>query len=235
MSLVGNLLGRTRRLLLVGDDRQLSGLLVDALCRGGYEVTAAESADDAIAAIATAAPDLAVLDIKMPGTSGLTLSELLRDQFGIPFVFFSALDSAEIVRRAMTMGALDYLVMPSEMRQCIPAINAAVARADKLRRLRLSESQLSTALQQSRVIGMAIGLVMDRLRLSREMALEILRRGARAKRQRINQVAEDLLKSMEHASGAATSASQHAREASARKSQPRVAAAPSLDLSRERP
>jgi AmiR/NasT family two-component response regulator len=199
MSLVGSLPGRAHRLLVVEDDRDLSGLLVDALRRAGYEVTAAESANDAIAAIATASPDLAVLDIKMPGTSGPTLSELLRDRFGIPFVSLSALDSEETVQRATVMGALAYLVKPLDMRRCIPAINAAVVRADELRRLRQSESQLSNALQQGRAISIATGLLVERLRLSREMALEILRREARAKRQRMSQVAEDLLRSVEHA------------------------------------
>jgi CheY-like chemotaxis protein len=90
MSLVTRLPGRTHRLLLVGDDRESSGLLFDALRHAGYEVAAAESADDALAAIATAAPDLAVLDIKMPGISGSILSELLRDQFNIPFVNLAA-------------------------------------------------------------------------------------------------------------------------------------------------
>ncbi|MDB6013856.1 MAG: response regulator [Gammaproteobacteria bacterium] len=137
-----------------------------------------------------------MLDIKMPGISGSILSELLRDQFNIPFVFFSALDSDETMHQAMMMGALAYLVKPCEMGQCISVINTAVARADKLRRPRLTESQLSMALQQSRAVAMAIGLVMERLRLSREMALQILEREARAKRQRVSQLAQELLTRM---------------------------------------
>jgi DNA-binding response OmpR family regulator len=128
----------------VDDDRELTDLLVHALDEAGYEVMAAQSATEALAAIATASPDLAVLDIKMPGTPGLNLSELLRDQFAIPFVFFSALDNEETVRQATMMGALAYLVKPLDMRHLVPAIGAAVARADELRRLRQSESQLST-------------------------------------------------------------------------------------------
>jgi response regulator NasT len=196
MSLVTHLPGRTRRLLLVGDDLESSGLLFDALRHAGYEVAAAESADDALAAIATAAPDLAVLDIKMPGISGSILSELLRDQFNIPFVLFSALATEETMHRAMMMGALAHLVKPCEMGQCISVVNTAVARADKQRRPRLTKSQLSMALQQSRTVGMAIGLVMERLRLSREMALEILGREARAKRQPVSELAEELLTRM---------------------------------------
>jgi AmiR/NasT family two-component response regulator len=195
---VSNEPGRRRRLLIVEDDRDLSELLVHALGQAGYEVVAAESAHDAMAAVATASPDLVVLDIKMPGTSGLTLCELLRDQFDIPFVVFSGLDSEETVQQATLMGALAYLVKPLDMRQFIPAINAAVARADELQRLRQSESQLSIALQQNRGISVATGILMERLRLSRGMALEFLRRVTRARRQRMSQVAEDLVKSTEY-------------------------------------
>jgi two-component system, response regulator PdtaR len=199
---------RKRRLLVVDDDRQLCDLLVDALGQAGYEVMAAQSATEALAAIATASPDLAVLDIKMPGTSGLNLSELLRDQFGIPFVFFSALDNEETVRQATMMGALAYLVKPLDMRHLVPAIGAAVARADELRRLRQSESQLSTALQQNRGISVATGILMERLRLGRGTALEFLRRQTRARRQRMSQVAEDVVKSTEYVNGIGVAASQ---------------------------
>jgi len=206
---VSNERGR-RRLLIVEDDRELSELLVHALGQAGYEVVAAQSAHEAMAAVATASPDLAVLDIKMPGTSGLTLCELLRDQFDIPFVMFSGLDSEETVQQATLMGALAYLVKPLDMRQFIPAINAAVARADELQRLRKSESQLSIALQQNRGISVATGILMERLRLSRGMALEFLRRVTRARRQRMSQVAEDLVKSTEYVNDIGVAASQQA-------------------------
>jgi AmiR/NasT family two-component response regulator len=204
---------RKRRLLIVDDDRELTDLLVQALGDAGYEVVAAQSATDALAAIATASPDLAVLDIKMPGTSGLTLSELLRDQFAIPFVFFSAVDNEETVRQATMMGALAYLVKPLDMRQLIPAINAAVARADELHGLRQSESQLSVALQQNRGISVATGILMERLRLSRGTALEFLRRETRARRQKMSRVAEDLVKSTEYVNGIGVAASHQHDEA----------------------
>ena len=204
---------RRRRILIVDDDRQLCDLLVEALGQAGYEVMAAQSANDAMTAIATSSPDLAVLDIKMPGASGLTLSELLRDQFAIPFVFFSAVDSEETVRQATMMGALAYLVKPLDMRQLIPAINAAVARADELHGLRQSESQLSVALQQNRGISVATGILMERLRLSRGTALEFLRRETRARRQKMSRVAEDLVKSTEYVNGIGVAASQQHDEA----------------------
>lgn len=196
-----------RRVLVVDDDSHLNALLGEALRSVGFEVTSAENVDEAIAAVATSRPDLAVLDIKMQGASGLDLGAVLRDDFGVPFVFLSLMDDEETVRKASEMGAVAYLVKPLDMRQCLPTIEAAFARAEELRRLRETESQLSTALQQSREISMAIGLLMERLRVDRDTAFEKLRDDARAKRRRMSEVAEELLQCVErinsfHGSGA---------------------------------
>lgn len=186
-----------RRILIVDDDPDAIVQLADALRGAGHEVTAAESADEAIAAAAAARPDLAVLDIRMQGASGLDLGAVLRDDFGVPFVFLSLMDDEETVRQASATGAIAYLVKPLDMRQCIPTIEAALARAAELRRLRESESQLTTALQQGREISMAIGLLMERLHLDREAAFEKLRDDSRARRQRMSDVAGELLRCAE--------------------------------------
>jgi response regulator NasT len=186
-----------RRVLIVDDDPHLCTILAETLRGANFEVTAAENIDEAIAAVATSRPDLAVLDIKMQGASGLDLGAVLRDDFGVPFVFLSLMDDEDTVRRASEMGAVAYLVKPLDMRQCLPTIEAAFARAEELRRLRETESQLSTALQQSREISMAIGVLMERLRVDRDAAFEKLRDDARAKRRRMSEVAEELLQCAE--------------------------------------
>jgi len=188
---------RAGRILVVDDDRNFVTLLAETLRRTGYEVSSAESAEEALAAAATAPPDLAVLDIRMPGPSGLELGALLRDQFGVPFLFLTLMDDDDAVRHATAMGALAYLVKPLDVRQCIPTIDAALARALELRRLRQNEAHLSNALQQSRLVSMAIGLLMERFRLSRDAAFERLRSEARSRRQRISDLAAELLDGVE--------------------------------------
>jgi response regulator NasT len=192
-----------RRVLIVDDDRNINMILGEVLRYAGYDVVAAESPDEAIAAVAATRPDLAVLDIRMGGASGLELGATLRDDFGVPFVFLSALEDEATVRQATEMGAIAYLVKPLDMRQCLPTIEAAHARAAELRRLRQSETQLSTALQQGREISMAIGVLMERLRIDRDRAFERLRDDARASRRRINEVAEELLRCVERLNGLA--------------------------------
>lgn len=200
-----------RRVLIVDDDPHLNALLGETLRSAGFEVTSAENVDEAIAAVATSRPDLAVLDIKMQGASGLDLGAALRDDFGLPFVFLSLMDDEETVRRASEMGAVAYLVKPLDMRNCLPTIEAAFARAEELRRLRETETQLSTALQQSREISMAIGLLMERFRVDRDTAFEKLRDDARARRRRMSEVAEELLQCAERINSFSTGVAPRAR------------------------
>ena len=184
---------RARRLLVVDDDVELAETLVKALDKAGHFASAVHNVDDAVASLSNSTPDLVVLDVRMPGWSGLQLSELIKQQFAIPFIFLSGANDDETVQQATALGALAYLVKPMDLRQCVPSINAALARADDLNALRRSESQLATALQQSRVISVAVGLLMERLRLDRDAAFEALRDEARSRRRRINEVAEELV------------------------------------------
>jgi AmiR/NasT family two-component response regulator len=79
------------------------------------------------------------------------------------------------------------------MRQCIPSIETAVARAEDLRRLRQRAAQLSLAVQQNRATGVAVGILVERLRLSRDEAFETLRRRARSRRRTVPDIAEQLV------------------------------------------
>jgi response regulator NasT len=199
---------RKKRILVVDDDRAMTALVVDVLQRAGYETLSAENAEEAIAAAAASTPDLAVLDIQIPGASGLELGTLLRDQFGLPFVFLTLRDDEDTVRQATAVGALAYVVKPVDMRQCVPTIDAAVARAAEFRRLRENEAHLSTALQQGREVSMATGLLMERLRLTRDAAFQRLREEARARRQRISVVAAELLDGAERLNALSMPAAQ---------------------------
>lgn len=186
-----------RKILVVDDDRDLAHLLCQSLRDRGYAVVAAENADEALAAVVAAPPDLAILDIRMQGKSGLQLAQLFRQQFQVPFVFLTAVDDEQTVRDATATGALAYLVKRHDVSQYFPTIDAAAARAAEFTRLRRSESQLAHALQQNRHVSLATGVLMERLRLDREAAFTLLRDEARARRRRLSELAEELLLAVE--------------------------------------
>ncbi|HET9404822.1 MAG TPA: response regulator, partial [Burkholderiales bacterium] len=162
----------------------------------GYRVTGTASSTDALAIAGRDSPDLALLDVRMPGMDGIELGSQLRGQ-GIPFLFLSAYGDQEIVSQAAEGGALGYLVKPLDIQQIVPSIEAALKRAQEIGNLRRSEKQLTTALGGSREISMAVGMLMMRDRLNREQAFDLLRSNARSQRRPVAEVASELLASAE--------------------------------------
>ena len=186
-----------RHILVVDDDRLVLAALTEGLRAAGYRVTSAASGEVALGVAARDAPDVALLDVRMPGMSGIELGRSLREQ-GIPFLFLSAYGDQEIVRVAAAEGALGYLVKPLDIQQIVPSIEAALARGSDIRKLRESEAQLNTALTGSRDISMAVGVLMMRDRLDREQAFDLLRSHARSQRRAVSEVAKELLDSAEN-------------------------------------
>lgn len=186
-----------RKVLLVDDDRLVLATLGKGLEQAGYAVQTCASVEEAKRVIALDAPDIAVLDVRMPGISGLDLaSELSKDQ-QIPFIFLTAYSEADIVMKAAENGALGYLVKPVDIPQLVPAIESGLARAADLKKLRNTEQQLQTALNENREVSMAVGLLMERRRLNRQQAFETLRTTARTQRRKIGEVAEEILAAAE--------------------------------------
>ncbi|MBI2510005.1 MAG: response regulator [Betaproteobacteria bacterium] len=186
-----------RHLLVVDDDRLVLAALTEGLRAAGYRVTGAASGEDALAMAGRDAPDLALLDVRMPGMSGIEVGSRLREA-GVPFLFLSAYGDWDIVRQAAEEGSLGYLVKPLDIRQIVPSIEAALTRAREIRKLRESEAQLTTALAGSREISMAVGLLMMRDRLDRKQAFELLRSHARAQRRAMGEIAGELLNAAEN-------------------------------------
>lgn len=187
----------TRRLLLVDDDPMLLALLSTVLRHAGYETVEAATAEEALPVAKQEDPDLALLDVNLPGMSGLELATRLSTETAVPFMFLTVQDAMETVKQAAAGGAVGYLVKPIEAAQVAPAVEAALARADDIKRLRRSEVNLTAALAAGRETSMAVGLLMARLSTDRDTAFEVLREHARARRRKINEVATQLLEAEE--------------------------------------
>ncbi len=184
-----------RLILLVDDDIHLLALLSKMLQMANYDVRIATSAPMALGMLADGGrePDLAILDIQMPGMSGLELARHVRANSPIPFLFLSASDTEASVRSATEQGAVGYLVKPIELNQLLPTVIAGLARGDEIRGLRDNEERLGQALQNGRETGMAVGVLMERYRLDRETAFRVLRDQARSSQRKLNDVARELL------------------------------------------
>lgn len=191
-------INRKRSLLLVDDERSVLAFFTIGLSRAGYTVSTAESVDEAEAILASGErPDLVILDVNMPGRSGLELGERLHSFDHIPFILLTSYSDQEIVEKAAACGALSYLVKPTDTRQLVPAIEAALARAEELRGLRMTGQQLQNALDRERDISIATGITMVQYRLDRKAAFELLRKTARSQRRNLAELAMDVIRASE--------------------------------------
>jgi len=188
-----NLPAVPRSILVVDDDPLLRTFLTEVLRYGGYDAREAGSAEEALNQIAAREPDLALLDITMPGMSGLELARRLHAETPVPFMFLSGSGDEDTTKQAAAFGAVGYLVKPVEANQLLPALAAGLARADEIRRLRRTEVNLNAALAAGRETSLAVGMLMVKFQTDRDTAFEVLRDHARSHRRKINEVAEQLL------------------------------------------
>ena len=118
-------------ILVVDDDARLRGLLQRYLAGEGFRVTTADTAADARAKLRIINPDLMVLDVMMPGESGLDLTGALRGEQGhdLPVLLLTARGAPEDRIAGFEAGADDYLPKPFEPRELVLRIRALLRRA----------------------------------------------------------------------------------------------------------
>ena len=118
-------------ILVVDDDVRLRNLLQRYLAGEGFRVTTADTAQDARAKLRAINPDLMVLDVMMPGESGLDLTGALRREQGhdLPVLLLTARGAPEDRIAGFEAGADDYLPKPFEPRELVLRIRAMLRRA----------------------------------------------------------------------------------------------------------
>ncbi|MES2296391.1 MAG: response regulator [Pseudomonadota bacterium] len=184
----------TKRLILLVDDDALVLSVVSHILRAAdYEIIECRAGDEGLAAARERKPDLALIDIEMPGMSGIELARHLHTESITEFMFISAHGEDEILDQVREYGAVGYLRKPFDVSQVMPAFETALALADEIRRLRRNEGHLTDALQAARETSMAIGLLMRVLGADRDTAFAVLRDHARSGRRKVNEVATELL------------------------------------------
>src|ERR1700704_1656553 len=115
-------------LLVVDDDTRLRELLRRYLSDSGFRVTLAADAAEARANLASFAFDLIVLDVMMPGESGIELIRALRGTNRVPVMLLTAMADAEDRVNGLEEGAEDYLAKPFEPRELVLRIRNILQR-----------------------------------------------------------------------------------------------------------
>lgn len=118
-------------ILIVDDDTRLRQLLKKYLSDNGFRITTAEDAAAARAKLASLAFDLIILDVMMPGESGMELTASLRGHNQVPILLLTARAEAEDRIAGLECGADDYLTKPFEPHELVLRVRAILRRVPK--------------------------------------------------------------------------------------------------------
>lgn len=164
------------RIMVVDDESILRMDLREMLEDAGYEVVEeANSGDLAVELAAAHQPDLIVMDVKMPGMNGIKASRIIQQSFHIPVLLLTAYSKTELVEKARHAGVIGYLVKPITERDLIPAVEMALAQAERLRELKAGIEKLEQKVEEQKKINKAKGILMEQYGWSEDEAYRRLR------------------------------------------------------------
>lgn len=182
------------RVVIAEDEAIIRLDLRETLEEEGYEVVAETGRGDrAVELVREHRPDLAILDIKMPGVDGLEASRLISGEKLCPVVLLTAFSQREIVEQARDAGALAYIVKPFQKSDLVPAIEVALGRFREIQLLANEVGALEEQLETRKVIDRAKGVLMDTSGLSESDAYAFIQRAAMSERARMRDIADRIL------------------------------------------
>ena len=183
-------LTRTTRVVIAEDEAIIRLDLKELLQEDGYEVVGETGrGDEAVELVRDLRPDLAILDIKMPGLDGLSAARLIATDRLAAVLMITAFSQRELVEQARDAGALAYLVKPFQKSDLIPAIEVALGRFAELAALERDVEDLQARLEARKQIDRAKGRLMDGHGLTEADAWRFLQQQAMANRVKIDEIA----------------------------------------------
>jgi DNA-binding response OmpR family regulator len=117
--------------LVVDDDPDVCDLVTYKLEQSGFDVRRASDGDAALREVAKKVPDLVLLDVMMPGVSGLEVLERWRSDkatAGMPVIMLTAKAQENDVERGFELGADDYVIKPFSPRELVRRVTAVLSR-----------------------------------------------------------------------------------------------------------
>jgi two-component system nitrogen regulation response regulator GlnG len=149
------------RVLIADDEASIRFVLRETLESAGHEVVEAETGDDALAALRSGPFEIAFLDIRMPGPSGLELLERLRaDGSDAAVVIITAQNTFDNAVEAMKRGALDYLVKPFGMESVLALVTKALRTRALEREVRALRREVGRAAPvDDRIVGRSAAIL----------------------------------------------------------------------------
>lgn len=182
------------RVVIAEDEAIIRLDLKETLEEAGYEVVGETGrGDEAIEIVRGTEPDIALLDIKMPGLDGLSAARTITDERLAAVLILTAFSQRDLIERARDAGALAYLVKPFQKSDLVPAIELAIARFRELRELEDRSVTLEGRLETRTWVDRAKGRLMDDHGLTEAEAFTFVQQTAMRRRATMRVIAEEIL------------------------------------------
>jgi len=182
------------RVVIAEDEAIIRLDLRETLEEEGYEVVGETGrGDQAVDLVRELKPDLAILDIKMPGMDGLEVARQISAEKICGILILTAFSQRDVIEQARDAGALAYLVKPFQKSELVPAIELAIGRHRELAALSAEVAGLEAQLDMRKVVDRAKGILMDNHQMREAEAFSFIQKRAMSERRSMKQVAEDLI------------------------------------------
>ncbi len=190
-----------KRVVIAEDEAIIRLDLKEILETEGYEIVGETGrGDDAVDLVQRHEPDLAILDIKMPGIDGIEAARRISSDTKVPVLILTAFSQRNLIEEARDAGVSAYLVKPFQRGELIPAIEVALARFEEYRaieeehaRLAGEVATLEGKLETRRLVDRAKGVLMDQHDQAEAEAFSFIQRTAMQRRVPMRDVAQDVL------------------------------------------
>jgi response regulator NasT len=181
--------------VVIAEDEAIIRLdLKEILQEEGYEVVGETGrGDEAIELVRSLKPDLVILDIKMPGTDGLTAAREITGERLAAVVILTAFSQRDLVDQARDAGVLAYVVKPFQKSDLLPQIEIALGRFKEIQNLAHDVKSLEDQLETRRVVERAKGILMDDLAMKEAEAFSWIQRTAMRERVTMKEIARRVI------------------------------------------
>ncbi len=182
--------------VVVAEDEAIIRLdLTEMLAEEGYEVVGETGRGDEVVDLVRATePDLAILDVKMPGLDGISVARALCAERSCAVIVLTAFSQRDLIAEAREAGVLAYLVKPFQKPELVAAAEVAVARFRELRALDAEVGRLTDRLESQKLVDRAKALLIAAGMTERD-AYGLIQRRAMDGRTTMRAVAEVILAS----------------------------------------
>ena len=185
---------RPERILVAEDEHLVAMQLCAQLGELGYRILGpAVDGDAAMRLARTSPPDLALLDIRMPGKDGLGVASDLLVELGVPSIIISAHATTDYAAAAGAAGVFGYLVKPVMVDQLRVTVDVGWKRYCDYVSSAFEASDLRRRLDERRVIEQAKWILVERKRIGEPESMKLLQERARSTRQPLVQIAKHVI------------------------------------------